>query len=165
MSDLYFVGSDGLSAPVTPTNPLPIVPYQITRKTITFTGAAGLGAVGDVDLFTVTGEILVVAIIPFCTTNLVENGATTLISLGTTSIVAQFIAVSEPEDIDANEFWTAAAPVAGSLALPALLQDTLIPGAVDDILITVTTDTVTGGVLEVTLQWRPISADGAVVAA
>ena len=164
MSDLTFVGSDNLSAPVTPTNPLPIVPYQITRKTATFTGAAGLGAAGDFDLFTVTGEIYVVRIIAFCTTLLVENGATVTMSLGTTNTVAQFIAATEPEDIDANEFWTALDPQAGPIVVPAIMQDTLVQ-ATDDILLTIANDNVNSGVIEFTLQWRPISADGAAAAA
>ena len=164
MTDVFFVGSDGISTPVTPTNPLPIVPYQITRKTATFTGAAGLGAAGDFDLFDVTGEIYVVAIIAFCTTLLVENGATATMSLGTTNKVAQFIAASEPEDIDANEFWTALDPAAGAILLPTIMRDTLVQ-ATDDILLTIANDDVNSGVIEFTLQWRPISADGAVAVA
>ena len=137
-------------------------PYKV-RKAITFTGATNLGAVGAAPLFTVTGEVMVAFIAPFCTTNLVENGATTVMSLGVTGNVALFIANSEPEDIDANEFWQAVAPSdVGGVALAAALQDILISA---NILLTVVNDTVTAGVLEVTAYWWPISDDGSIVAA
>ncbi len=133
------------------------------RKAITFTGAANLGAVGAAPLFTVTGEVMIAFIVPFCTVNLVENGATTTMALGITGNTALFIAASEPEDIDADEFWQAAAPAdVGGVALVAALQDILVSA---DILLTVANDTVTGGTLEVTVYWWPLSDDGSVVAA
>ncbi len=138
---------------------------EVVRKTVTFTGASNLGAIGDVDLFTVTGEIMVVALIPKCTSNLVENGSSTLMSLGITTGVALFIAATEPEDINANYIWTAVAPTLSGIALPAALKDIVVAGDVNDILATIVGDTITGGVLECTLLWRPVSTDGAVVAA
>ncbi len=138
---------------------------EVVRKTVTFLGTANVGAIGDVPLFTVTGEILIVALVPKCTTNLVENGATVTMSLGITTGVALFIAATEPEDIDADDIWTAVAPTLSGIALPAALKDVVVAGDVNDILATIANDTITGGVLEFTLLWRPLSADGAVVAA
>ena len=136
---------------------------QRVLKSVTFTGAAHLGAVGDVPLFTVTGEVLITSIVPFCTDDLVENGATTVMSLGVTGQVALFIANSEPEDIDANEFWQAVAPSdVGGVALVAALQDILVTA---DILVTVVNDTVTGGTLVTNIYWRPLSSNGLVVPA
>ncbi len=139
---------------------------QVVRKTATFTGAAGLGATGDFDLFTVTGEIYVVRITAFCSTLLVEGGATAQVSLGTTSTVELFVADTEPEDLDANEFWTAiASGVAGAVVPPTIMTNTLIDGATDDILLTIAGNSIDSGVLEFTLQWEPISVDATVVAA
>ena len=147
---------------VTPSRFYSQPPYKV-RKTITFTGATNLGAVGAAPLFTVTGEVMVAFIVPFCSTSLVENGATTTMALGVTGNTALFIAASEPEDIDANEFWQAVAPAdVGGVALAALLQDILISA---NILLTIANDTVTGGVLEVTVYWWPLSDDGSIVAA
>jgi hypothetical protein len=147
---------------VTPSRFYTEPPYKV-RKTITFTGAANLGAVGAAPLFTVTGEVMVAFIVPFCTTDLVENGATTTMALGVTGNTALFIAASEPEDIDANEFWQALAPAdVGGVALLAALQDILVSA---NILLTIANDTVTGGVLELTCYWWPLSDDGSVVAA
>ena len=137
-------------------------PYKV-RKTITFTGAANLGAVGSSPLFDVTGEVMVAFIVPFCTTSLVENGATTTMALGVTGNTALFIAASEPEDIDVNEFWQAVAPAdVGGVALVAALQDILVSA---DILLTIANDTVTAGVLEITVYYWPPSDDGKGVAA
>lgn len=135
------------------------------RKTVTFTGAANLGAIGDVPLFTVTGDILVVSLVPVCTTNLVENSATALMSLGVTDSVALFIVATEPEDIDDDDIWTDIAPASTAVALPALLKDILVNGDANDILATITNDTITAGVMDFNLRWTPISADGLVVAA
>lgn len=137
-------------------------PYKV-RKAITFTGAANLGAVGAAPLFTVTGEVMVAFIVPFCTVSLVENGATTTMALGITGNTALFIVASEPEDIDVSEFWQAAAPAdVGGVALAAKLKDILVSA---NILLTVANDTVTGGTLEVTVYWWPLSDDGNIVAA
>lgn len=135
------------------------------RKTVTFTGAANLGAVGDVPLFTVTGTILVVSLIPICTTDLVENGATAAMSLGVTDIVALFIAATEPEDIDEDDVWDAVAPATTAVALPAALKDIIVVGAANDILATVANDTITGGVLVFNLRYIAISDGATVVAA
>ena len=133
------------------------------RKTVAFTGGAGLGAVGTVDLFTITGEVMVAFLVPFCTEDLVEGGATVTMSLGVTGNVALFIAASEPEDFEASEFWQAVAPAdVGGVALVAALKDILISA---DIILTIANDTVDDGTLEVTCYWWPLSPDGLVVAA
>lgn len=132
------------------------------RKTVAFDGTAGNGATGTVALFDITGEVMVAFLVPFCTEDLVEGGATAVMSLGVTGQVALFIANTEPEDFEAAEFWTAVAPSdVGGVALPALLQDILISA---DIILTIANDTVDDGTLEVTCYWWPLSDDGRVVA-
>ena len=137
-------------------------PPFIERKTITFTGAANLGAVGAVPLFTVTGEVLVEKIVPFCTTLLTEAAATATLALGVTGSTALFIAATTAVDIDADEFWVDTVPDANGIAIPAALKDIAIT---DNIIGTVATQAVNGGVLRVDVWWRPLSADGNVVAA
>lgn len=135
------------------------------RKTVTFTGAANLGAIGDVPLFTVTGDILVVSLIPICTADLVENSVSTLMSLGVTDIVALFIAATEPKDIDEDDVWDAVAPATTAVAIPALLKDIIVVGDANNILATITNDTITDGVLEFNLRYLAISDGATVVAA
>lgn len=128
-------------------------------KTVTFTGAAGVGAVGTVALFTVTGEVLIDRIVPFCSTNLA--GATATLALGVTGSAELFIAATTATDIDAGEFWVDTAPDANGIALPAALKDIVIT---DSILATVAVADITGGVLRVDVYWRPL-AGGSLVAA
>ena len=133
------------------------------HKTVTFTGAAGAGATGTpVSVFTVTGEVLVVALVPFCTTLLTEASATAVISLGVTGSTALFIANTNSVDIDANEFWLDTTPDPAGIALPAALKDIVITA---DIIVTPATQNTNGGVVRFDLVYIPLSADGAVVAA
>lgn len=136
-----------------------------TLKTVTFDGNANTGAVGAVPLFTVTGDILVVSLVPICTTDLVENGATAEMSLGVTDIVALFISITEPEDFENNEIWVSNTSDVTAEALPAALQNIIVNGDANNILATITGDTITAGVLNFYLTWRPLSSNGLVVPA
>ena len=133
---------------------------QRNQKSITYTGAAGAGlAASPVTIFTVTGEILVVAIVPFCTTLLTESGATATIALGITGSTSLFVAATDAVEIDANEFWIDATPDAAGVALPAGLKDIVITA---DIINTIAVANVNAGVIRYSLYWMPLSDDAAV---
>ena len=134
-------------------------PYRAS-VTVTFTGAANLGEVGAVPLFTVTGEVLIERIVPFCTTLLTEAGATATLALGVTGSTTLFIAATNAVEIDANEFWVDTAPDANGVAVPAALKDIAIT---DNIIGTVGAQNVDSGVLRVDVWWRPLSGNGNVV--
>jgi hypothetical protein len=127
-------------------------------KTITFTGGAGLGAVGAVPIFTTTGEVLIAALVPFCTTLLTEASATATLALGVTGSTSLFIAATNAVDIDANEFWVDTAPDANGVAVPAALKDIAIT---DNVIGTVAAQAVNGGVLRFDCYYVPLSSDGA----
>jgi len=141
------------------------IPQRAT-KTVTFTGAAGLGAVGNVPLFTVTGEVEILRIVPYVVASLTEPGgqpAPTL-SLGVTNALALFIAATPILDMDTGEFWTEA--TAGNVAnsgvlIPAALKDVAVTS---DIVGTVIDNPVNGGVLRVDVYWRNLSSVSSVVA-
>ena len=78
-------------------------------------------------------------------------------SLGVTSGVADFVAATTATDVDANEFWVDTAPDANGVAIPAALMDIIIT---DNIIGTAATANITGGVMEFTVYWTPISVDG-----
>ncbi len=139
----------------------PVSDFLSASKTITFTGAANLGAVGAVPLFAVTGEVQIVALVPFCTTLLTEAGATATIALGVTGSTSLFIAATNAVEIDANEFWVDTAPDANGIALPAGLQNIVIT---DNIIGTVGSQNVTAGVIRLNCIYRPLSPDALVVA-
>ena len=135
---------------------------RIVTKTVTFTGAANLGAVGAVPIFTVTGEILVVALTPFCTVLLTEAAPTATLALGVTGSTSLFVAATNAVEIDANEFWVDTAPDANGIALPAALKDIVIT---DNIIGTVGAQAIDSGALRFDCLWLPLSAGSSVVAA
>lgn len=126
-------------------------------KTITFDGATGTGEVGEVPIFTVTGEALILALVPFCTTLL--DGATATLALGVTGSTALFIAATTATDIDADEFWVDTAPDPNGIAVPAALKDIAIA---QDIIGTVATANITAGALRIDVYYIPLSSDGLV---
>ncbi len=136
---------------------------RFETKSVTFTGAATLGQAGtNTSWFTVTGQVLVAYIIPYCTVDLTEALATATITLGTTTQTALLIAATNSVDIDANEVWTAAAPATRSLAIPATLKDVAIN---DSIVSACAVQNTTGGAIRVDCYWLPLSAGATLVAA
>ena len=132
------------------------------RKIITYTGAANLGATGTAaTIFTVTGEVLVVALVPVCTTNLGESAASSTITLGVTGDVDLFILATAALDIDADDFWFDATPIeVGGIAIPAALKDIAITANI------ISDHTGVGntnaGVIRYELYWSPLSLDAQV---
>ena len=132
------------------------------RKTVTFTGAAGVGAVGTVALFTVTGSVIVEEIAAQCTTDLVSAGAGN-VSLGVTGNTAIFIAATVATALDNPDPWVDASPTeVGAVALPTAMKQILVTAS---LILTVDTGDVTAGVLQFEVTWRPVSSNGALVAA
>jgi hypothetical protein len=137
---------------------------QINRtvsKTLTFTGAANLGQIGAVPLFTVTGEVRIITLVPFCTVNLTSAGGGNL-ALGITGSTSLFVAATVATAIDAGEFWVDTTPDPNGIALPAALKDIIIT---DNIIGTVDTGDVTAGAIRFDVLYQPLSTDGLVVAA
>lgn len=136
----------------------------LAHKSLTFTGAAGLGAAGNVPLFTVTGEVEILRIVPYVVASLTAAGAEDpLLSLGVTNAVALFLANTPILDLDTGEFWTEATAggVANSgIAIPAALKDIAITS---NIVGTAVNHDITGGTLRLDVWWRPLSSDGKVV--
>lgn len=131
-----------------------------TTKDVTFTGAAGAGAVGTVALYTVTGRVMIWGIVSRCTTDLVSAGGGTLL-LGTSDTPGF---MSNDETIlatacDTGEIWAGGDlnPLAAGVGIgyasngsPWILED-------DDIIITVGTADVTAGVITFDAFWSPFS--------
>lgn len=135
-------------------------PSLRARKTITFTGAAGLGAIGAATLFTITGKVIVDRIIATCTGSL--TGATATIALGVTSSTSLFIAATTATGITNGAIWASTSPNANGIALPAALQNIAIA---QNILATIATANVTGGTLVIDVYFTPITDDGLLTAA
>ena len=89
-------------------------PSLRARKTITFTGAANLGAIGAVPLFTLTGQAIIDRIVARCTTDLA--GATATLALGVTGSTSLLIGATTATGIDNGMFWLSTSPTANGLA-------------------------------------------------
>ena len=139
--------------------------YPRVRKTVAFTGAAGVGAQGTVAVFAVTGRVLLHRMIAFCTEDLA--GATATIELGATGFTAGIIAQTTATDIDNGEFWQDATPQANGRNFAAASEassaprDTLLSSG---IILTVGTADITDGTIIFDAWWEPIT-DGARLAA
>src|SRR3989337_3833111 len=145
--------------------PMIISPPSYVRRTskeITFTGAAGLGAVGNVPLFTVTGEVLVVYLVPYTVLTLTQALATATLALGVTNLTSLFIAATNAVNLLTGEFWTEATgggTANAGIAVPAALKDIAITS---NIVGTVATQAVNGGTLRLEVYYLPLSSDGLV---
>lgn len=126
----------------------------VVRKSITFASTSGTQT-----LFTVTGEVLIRFILPFCPGADVVGG--TSLALGVTGSTSLFIAATTSTAIDTDEFWFTTTPTGNGEAVPAALKDIAIE---EDIILTLV-GTITSGTVEFTVFYQPISSDGAVTAA
>ena len=130
------------------------------QKSITFTGASGLGLAGTaVPLATVTGRVIIHGMLPYCTNNLTEAQATAQISLGTTTQVTRFIGNTNSTAINTDEWWLTTTPTAGSLDLPDAMQMVICS---ENLIINPITQNTNGGTLVIDILWEPITSNGAV---
>ena len=133
--------------------------YELTKR-ITYTGAANLGATAtNATIFTVTGVIRVVHLLPVVATNLGESAASSTLSLGVTGSTALFIAATAALDLDAGDLWIDATPTeAESVTLPATMGD-------DDFILATTiiltahagVGNTNAGAIDFTLRYIPIN--------
>jgi len=116
------------------------------------------GAQGSHTLFTVTGDVLV-NIWGYCSTNMAGSGAD--FEVGVTGNTAGLIAqIADVEDLDAGDVYQDATPYVGVGI--SLLNAKPIHGGLD-ILLKITNATITGGVVNWYLLWRPLSEGSSVV--
>lgn len=137
--------------------------YRMVRKTLTFTGGAGLGAVGAVALFTVTGGVAF-RLTAICTTDLTPAVAGATFSVGTAAAVAGILAATLAADIDTGDIWFAAVP-ATVLDTIANAEIPMVIGNGAAIQGDVAVQAISSGVIAFTLLWRPLTANGNIVAA
>ena len=138
----------------------PAIRHEVMTKT--FANSAGNGAVGDVDIFTITGRVWVLGLTAFCTTGLSEATPTATVQLGTAAVDGALIAVVNAVDIDTNEWWMDGTPAAELVQMDAAQVDVLISA---DIVVKVTAQALTGGVIVFDVFYKPITSNGALAAA
>lgn len=131
--------------------PFPARIPKLFRKTITFDGTAGNGAVGTVAIASVIGAVLIREGAIRCVADLI-GGAT--IELGCAGATAAIVAQTTATDIDANEFWQDSSP---ELRASPAITARAVGG---NIILTIGSANITAGVLEFYFYWLPLSSDG-----
>ena len=126
-------------------------------STITFANSSG-----TVDVFTITGRVLILALTAFCTADLVEDGTVTGIELGGATDPNAFILSTDPAAIDANEWWADATPVGGVKQMDALQIDVMTD---EDIILTITGGTdLDSGTIDFDVFYLALTAGASLVA-
>lgn len=128
------------------------------QKEITYT-ATGNGAVGAIDIFSVTGTVAL-KMIGKCTTTLTIQAGST-IKIGTALTTAGLITQTNSDAIDVNELWHDASPDA-SVELTSVMNKNIVS---QNVIQTVGSDTIDTGVILFMGFWYPMSNDGLVVPA
>jgi hypothetical protein len=137
---------------------------QAEQKSITFTGAANLGAVGVASLFTVTGAV-VVRLVAICTADLVDGVGDALIGIGIAGehelLCEDILAVN----VDGGMVWEGAVPPAAHCKISdlAVTNERVLANG-QDIFATIATSPVTGGTLVITAFWDPLTPGASIVA-
>lgn len=147
---------DGVLQPVTSV-------VRKVQKSITFTGAAGLGAIGNVTYFTLTGKVHVVSLDAVIETSLTEDGGTGVssCSLGVTGATALFVAaVLSSSLVSTTPLWYSATPNATGIALAAAYKDIAIAANIVLAVTSTGTKLVNGGKITLTVTYVPITSNG-----
>lgn len=146
---------------------------RLATATTTFDGTAGAGAVGTVDVFDITGDILLHGFAVKCTTDLVDTVDGAVLDIGITDDVDFFFdgsnAALDLDTIDAGlwlDFENEVAQAGYSRVAVDYQGIIRFPIAISsaNILYTVATQAITGGTLVAYAHWSPLSADGNLVA-
>ncbi len=127
----------------------------------TWTFVAGTtGAIGQHTLFTVTGNVWVNQVFGICDTDLESGGAAT-ISIGSANNVAQLMDATTATNVDDGDVWDNATPtveIGNMWGSGNKFYAPINDGA--DITFDILTATITAGVVDMYVFWRPLSSDG-----
>lgn len=146
----------------------PMSESRVASKTITWTGASGLGAnATTTTFFTVSGGLVVIEeIAGRVTTDHTVSNALATIKLGVVGSDALFIALTVGLNVTgllaATPIWMGTTPTAGGLLKTATTINTVISG---NIITTIGgTGNITGGVMEISVRWHPLTPTATLVA-
>jgi hypothetical protein len=127
----------------------------LVRKTVTFANTTG-----TVNLFTVTGDVIV-RLIAVCVTDCESAGACTG-QVGIASALNGIIAVTDMTTLEGRDIWHDATPDSEIEALSTMREYIISDG--NDIILTLSAQTDSGAIIFYCF-WTPLSVDGNVIAA
>lgn len=133
---------------------------QPVEKSVTFTGAANKGAVGTVDLFQVTGTVLI-KLFAVSTVDLVGSSAT--IAVGTANSTGGICAQQTATGLSAGKILNSTAVAAEVIVTSANFNEFIVSNG-QKIIATVATANITAGNLKFLCSWIPLSSGASVVA-
>lgn len=135
--------------------------WRLETKAYTFAGQGG--AQGAINLFTVTGDVEV-ELFGIAKASFTSGGVAT-IEVGVSGNTAVLIAQSTATDLLANEIWHDATPTTTVESISTVTGRRFVISNGQDIILTIGTAATTAGDCTFYCRWRPLSSDGAVVAA
>lgn len=136
---------------------------RITKSITYAVGTTGLAGAATV-IFTVTGEILIVRLVPFCVTSLDQAGATPTLELGVVGNTAIFLGGTIATAIDTGKFWLDTTPAeVGAVPIDAALIDIAVTANIQCLV--GGSDNISAGVIRYDLYFLPLSSDGLAVPA
>lgn len=139
-------------------------PPHLATKTVTFTATGAGASAAATALFTVTGQVLIEALVPYCETSLTQDGATPDLALGVVGNTAIFLGATTATAIDAGKFWLDTSPAeVGAMALPAALKQIAVCANIQCLV--GGTNNINAGVIRFSCLWRPLAAGSKLVAA
>lgn len=138
----------------------------LIRASKTFTGAANLGAVGTNELFNVSAPVWITGFFVYCTVDLADAVDGAFFTIGSESVPALFgdYGVLDLDAIDLNDGLDASNVKIGYAENLAIVGAEGQHGGyllTENIDMTISTQAITGGVLEFYVVYRPLSANGA----
>ena len=135
-------------------------PWRLSRGNWNFTDDGG--ATGAFTVFTITGDVMF-QVFGICNTALTSGGAAT-VELGVTGNTAVFIASITATTLIADEIWWDATPTATVEQIDVDGLRTFVVANGQDAILTKAAATLTAGDVDFYCLWRPLSANGLVVA-
>lgn len=145
------------------TLPASLVTLQNSAGNVAIKTIADLTGFDAADVFDVTGDVLAIVIGVVGATPITSTSGTTTLSIGTTEAAAAIIAASTVNNTQfaATDVWCDTTPGDDCDTLPDAWK---VIGGGANIRLVPDTDDLLGGVLTLYCFWKPLSADGAVVA-
>jgi len=131
----------------------------ITKKAVTFSDTTGSGAIGTIDLFTVTG-LLYAKVVGICGDDLVGAATLEVGVIGSTALCLAQIA--NATTLDVGEIYADATAAKFKIVSDLIPPENLVTTA---IFATVGSAAITAGQVDFYCIWRPISSDANLVAA
>jgi hypothetical protein len=131
-------------------------PLNFASKTITYTAAGTGKAAAATAIFTVTGQVVVEYLVPYCTVSLTQDGATPTLALGVVGNTAIFLGATTATDIDAGKFWLDTSPAeVGAMAVPAALKQIAVTANIQCLV--GGTNNIDAGAIRFDVYWRPLA--------